>query len=61
MTISNELTTESDWDTSWRAYQPEVILDDDQIFGKNDTFQKKLEKNFEIKNSSSVLELGGAC
>ena len=61
MTTSNELTTESDWDTSWEVYQPEVIQDNDQILGKNGAFLKTLEKRFKIKNSSSVLELGGAC
>jgi len=35
MTTSNELTTESDWDTSWEVFQPEVIQDNDQILGKN--------------------------
>lgn len=61
MNTSNELTSESDWDSSWEAFEPEAIKDNDQILGKNGAFLKTLEKRFEIKNSSSVLELGGAC
>ena len=61
MNASNELTTESDWDSSWEAFEPDAIEDNDQILGKNGAFLKTLEKRFKIKNSSSVLELGGAC
>ena len=61
MNINNELTSESDWDTSWEDFQPKAINDNDQILGKNGAFLKTLEKRLQIRTSSSVLELGGAC
>ena len=39
MNASNELTSESDWDSSWEAFEPEAIKDNDQILGKNCTQQ----------------------
>ena len=61
MNTRNELTSESDWDSAWEAFEPDVIKDNNQILGKNGAFLKTLEKRLKIKNSSSVLELGGAC
>ena len=61
MNTRNELTSESDWDSAWEAFEPDLIKDNNKILGKNGTFLKTLEKRLKIKNSSSVLELGGAC
>ncbi len=61
MNTKNEIISESDWDTSWEAFQPKEIKDNDQILGKNGAFLKTLEKRLKIRTSSSVLELGGAC
>ena len=61
MNLNNELTSEADWDDNWLDFQPYIIKDTDQILGSNGAFIKTLERRFNVKPFSDVLELGGAC
>jgi len=61
MNLTNELTSESDWDNNWKDFQPAIIEESDNILGRNGAFLKTLDQRFHIPDHSSFLELGGAC